>query len=217
MMTTCPSDSLPRTKRKKNPASLTLLVFLILVSGLEWACRKDISLPRPHAYPRILFPSGSFNLVDQSYCPLKFEFPSYGHIIQDTLFFNEKPAHPCWFNIEVPSLNASIHCSYGAIRNKTDFDHYLEDEYKLLAKHNIKADYRDEIVLKNKHGVSGMAFEIEGPAASPYQFYFTDSINHFFRASLYFNDRVNADSTKPMLDFLIRDLRHMQETFEWKN
>lgn len=214
---TFPSDPLPGTQRKINRAALPLLVLLILVSGLEWACRKDISLPRPHAYPRILFPAGSFILVDQNYCPLRFEFPSYGQVVQDTLFLNEKPSHPCWFTIQVPALNASLHCSYGPIGSKSDYDHYLEDEYKLLAKHNIKADFRDEIVLNNPHGVHGMAFEIEGPVASPYQFYFTDSTRHFFRASLYFNAQVNADSTKPALEFLIRDIRHMQETFEWKN
>lgn len=184
---------------------------------LTWGCRNEIGIPKPHGYPRITYPPVNYRMVDQPYCPLRFEFPTYGEVFQDTAFFDEKPSHPCWFTVQVPSLNASLHCSYGPLKDKADLDHYIEDEYKLLAKHNIKADYRDETVLKNKHGVSGMGFEIQGPVASPYQFYFTDSLHHFFRASLYFNAQVNADSTKPVLEFLLKDLRHMQETFEWKN
>lgn len=217
MTTTCRSKMMRKPSIKREQNTFVLGLALILVSGLVWSCRKEMNIPKPHAYPRILFPTGNLILVDQSYCPLKFEFPSYGKIVQDTSFLNEKPGHPCWFTIEVPALNASLHCSYVKISSQSDFEHYIEDEYKLLSKHNIKADFRDEKVLKNLHGVGGMAFEIEGPVASPYQFYFTDTSRHFFRASLYFNAQVNVDSTKPALDFLVRDIRHMQETFEWKN
>ncbi len=194
----------------------TLLIGLIGLCSVLVSCREEPSIPKPHAFPRIIYPEVSYQLVDQPYCPLKFEFPTYGKIVQDTLFFNEKPNHLCWFTIQVPSLNASLHCNYGPIGNRNDFDQYLQDEYKLLSKHNIKADFRDETILQNPQGVNRMAFEIEGEVASPYQFYFTDSTRHFFRASLYFNAQVNADSTKPALSFLIRDIRHMQETFEWK-
>lgn len=192
------------------------LICLIWLWGVLGSCREETSTPKPHAFPRIIYPEIIYHLVDQPYCPLKFEFPTYGEIVQDTLFFNEKPNHPCWFTIQVPSLNASLHCNYGPIGNQNDFDQYIQDEYKLLSKHNIKADFRDEMIINNPQGVHGMAFEIEGEVASPYQFYFTDSLRHFFRASLYFNAQVNADSTKPALAFLIRDIRRMQETFEWK-
>lgn len=208
-----PSDLIQKNNRPKLSA---IIIVLMMLGGLFFSCKEEINTPKPHAYPRIVFPEVSYQKVEQSYCPLKFEFPSYGKVIQDTLFFNEKPIHPCWFTIQVPSLNASLHCSYGTISNKNDFEQYIQDEYKLLSKHNIKADYRNEMVLKNPYGANGMAFEIEGQVASPYQFYFTDTTRHFFRASLYFNAQVNADSTKPALQFLIRDIRHMQETFAWK-
>lgn len=187
-------------------------LVLILFSG----CRKEAAVPKPHAFPRIEFPEGKPRMVDEAYCPLRFEFPDYGQVVRDTLFFNEKPADPCWFTIEIPQLNASLHCSYGRILKKTDFDHFIEDEFKLLGKHNIKADFRDEVALKNNNGVSGMAFLLEGPVATPYQFFLTDSTRHFFRASLYFNAQVNPDSTRPVLEFLQKDLSRMQETFAWK-
>lgn len=212
-MMTCLSD--PRFKRFGHILWLGLLapgIGLILFSG----CHKEVAIPKPHAYPRIEFPEGKPRLVDEAYCPLRFEFPDYGRVVQDTLFFNEKTSDPCWFTIEIPQLNASLHCSYGRILKRADFDHYIDDEFKLLGKHNIKADFRDEIELKNKNGVSGMAFLLEGPVATPYQFFLTDSTRHFFRASLYFNAQVNPDSTRPVLEFLQKDLKHMQETFVWK-
>lgn len=190
--------------------------FGIMCICIFICCKHDPAIPKPHAYPRINYPKGVTRLVNEAYCPLKFEFPVYGQIVQEKSFFDEKPADPCWFTIQVPALNASIHCSYGPISKDHAYDKYIEDEYKLLGKHNIKAEYREETRLHNPQGVKGMAFEIDGPVATPYQFYLSDSTHHFFRAALYFNAVVNPDSTRPVLEFLKRDLIHMQETFAWK-
>lgn len=179
-------------------------------------CKHNAMIPKPHAYPRIIYPTGENRMVNEGYCPLQFEYPAYGQIVQEHTFFDERPADSCWFTIQVPALNASVHCSYGAISKDHNFDQYIEDEYKILSKHDIKAEYREEKKLHNVYGVKGMAFEIDGPVATPYQFFLTDTTHHFFRAALYFNSVVNPDSTKPALDFMKKDLMHMQETFTWK-
>ncbi len=184
--------------------------------GIWWGCQRNVDIPKPHAYPRIIFPKVDNRVVTEPYCPLQFEFPTYGQIVQTQSFFEEKPSDSCWFTIQIPSLNASLYCSYGPISKTHPYDRYIEDEFKLLGKHNIKAEYREETKLHNANGASGMAFAIDGPVATPYQFYLTDSTHHFFRAALYFNDKVNPDSTKPVLDFIRKDLLHMQETFAWK-
>ncbi|MEP7268957.1 MAG: hypothetical protein ABI844_15120 [Saprospiraceae bacterium] len=191
-------------------------LFLTVIMGLN-SCKPNITLPKPHAYPRVVYPSGSLREVNETYCPLKFEFPTYGEIEKETSFFDEQPADPCWFTIQIHSLNASIHCSYGNIDKMKPFDNYIEDAYKLLSKHNIKAEFREEIPLHPRQDVTGMAFEIDGPVATPYQFYLTDSLHHFFRAALYFNAKVNPDSTKPVLAFLKKDIQRMENTFEWKS
>lgn len=183
---------------------------------MNGGCRGRIDIPKPHAYPRIVFPQGPYRMISESYCPLQFEFPTYGQIVQTTSFFEDKPADPCWFTIQIPTLNASVHCSYGQISPAHTYDRYIQDAFQLLSKHNIKAEYREETRLTNPFGVKGMAFELDGPVATPYQFYLTDSVRHFFRAALYFNAAVNPDSTKPALDFIKKDLLHMQQTFEWK-
>ena len=52
------------------------------------------------------------------------------------------------------------------------------DAFQLAGKHNVKADYIDELPVKKPNNVSGFVFNIEGPAACPFQFYLTDSIHH---------------------------------------
>jgi gliding motility-associated lipoprotein GldD len=64
--------------------------------------------------------------------------------------------------------------------------------------------------------VYGTMFEIEGNAASPFQFYLTDSTKHFVKAEVFFNTRPNYDSIYPVLQYLKTDLYHMIGTLEWK-
>ncbi|MCD4731953.1 MAG: hypothetical protein K8R74_15210, partial [Bacteroidales bacterium] len=65
--------------------------------------------------------------------------------------------------------------------------------------------------------VYGLTYTIFGvAAASPYQFYLTDSTDHFVRGALYFNAVPNNDSLAPVIAFLKDDINHMIETFKWK-
>ena len=59
-------------------------------------------------------------------------------------------------------------------------------------------------------------FNIEGPAASPFQFYLTDSTHHFLRGALYFKSEAKPDSLKPMIEFMKTDIIEMINTFAWK-
>jgi hypothetical protein len=57
-------------------------------------------------------------------------------------------------------------------------------------------------------------FVLEGPVATPLQFFVTDSVT-FTRGSLYFNHRPNPDSVAPVLARLESDLQLLMETIEW--
>ncbi|MEO0628777.1 MAG: hypothetical protein AAFY91_17410, partial [Bacteroidota bacterium] len=61
-----------------------------------------------------------------------------------------------------------------------------------------------------------MAFDIEGEAASPFQFFVTDSTNHFVRGALYFNTQARPDSLAPVVAYVKEDIYKMLETFEWQ-
>jgi gliding motility-associated lipoprotein GldD len=102
------------------------------------------------------------------------------------------------------------------VNNRKGFDKLVSDAFTLTDKHNVKANSRRESQIKNEHGVAGLLFEVDGPVASPIQFYLTDSTHHFFRASLYLNATVNPDSTSPIFQYLRSDMEKIIESFKWK-
>lgn len=192
------------------------LLFLIAF-GLNFftSCEDAPYVPKPKVYPKINFPEKKYQAFDKDYCAFTFDFPTYANIQQDTLFFDERPKSPCWFNINFPQFNADIHCSYIKINGKKSFEKLVNESHFLANKHNIKADYIDEMKIEKPNHVSGFCFDIEGPAASPFQFYLTDSTHHFVRGSLYINTKPNPDSLAPVYKFLKEDIIQMINTFEW--
>ncbi len=180
------------------------------------ACGDDSFTPKPRGYPRVFLPKKAYRQFDTSFCAFTFQYPTYAVFEQKSLFFEEKPPSNCWFNINVPSLNAEIHFSYYDIHEKAEFEKLRKDAFELAGKHVIKADYIDDRPFRNAQGVGGFAFDIQGPAACPFQFYMTDSTKHFLRGALYFNAKMQPDSLAPMVQFLKQDIEKMMETFEWK-
>ncbi len=193
-----------------------LLVFAIIFAT---SCEEPILTPKPRAYPRVIYPEKVYQPFTESYCNFTFEYPKYAEIRQDTAFFDEKPEHPCWFNIEVPSLNCKIHCSYADVSKKNPADKLKTDAFKMTDWHNKKATYIEEKPFINRgKNVKGMLFEVDGPVASKYQFFVMDTLEqkYFFRGALYFYSPPNPDSLAPVYDFMKLDLMKMLETFEWK-
>ncbi|MBL7818786.1 MAG: hypothetical protein JNL70_27555 [Saprospiraceae bacterium] len=195
-------------------SQIILLPFALCL--LLIACGEDSFTPKPRGYPRVFLPEKSYRDFDTNFCAFKFQYPTYAQIEQKSLFFDEKPPSNCWFNITVPSLNAEIHFSYYDIKGKTEFEKLRKDAFELAGKHVVKADYIDDHAFVTSKGVRGFAFDIQGPAACPYQFYMTDSTRHFLRGALYFNAKMQPDSLAPMITFMKQDLVKMMETFEWK-
>lgn len=194
----------------------TLISIIICTTLLFFACNNIEYSPKPRMYPKIIFPEYKFVNFSQSYCPIDFQMPDYWQFVKDTSYFGEKPEHECWFNLEMKALNGTIHCSYSEIDNKEELNKFLKDAFKMAREHQIKANYIDEIPIRKPNGVSGMLYNIEGPTASPFQFYLTDSVTHFFRGSLYFKATPRPDSLMPISEFVKRDLILMLNSFEWK-
>ena len=194
---------------------LLLLLVLCCIVGLS-ACDDDIALPKPHAYPRVVYPTKAYKPFDANYCGFTFDQPVYSIIERDSMFFDQKAGSDCWFNLTVPSLNATIHCSYFPINSKTHFDGLIKDAFEMVNKHNVKASFIEEVQFqKTAHKVYGMIYNIEGPAASPYQFYATDSVRHFLRGSLYFRTQSRPDSLAPVIAFMKKDINKLVETLQW--
>lgn len=191
-------------------------LFILLLGLFVWmSCEDVVYTPKPRAYPKVDYPEKVYQPFDKNYCQFTFEYPKYAEVLQDTLFFDERPTHPCWFDIVIASLDARIHCSYYPITRENTFDKLNSDAFDLANKHNLKANYIDDFIIQKPNGVSGIAFNLEGAVASPFQFILTDSTNHFMRGSLYFNTQAKPDSLAPVVNFVKTDIMHLINTFEW--
>ena len=198
--------------------TIKYLPFVLLMILLITACGEEgVIIPKPRAYPKVEFPEQAYQAFDEHFCSFTFQYPAYTEVIQDTSFFEEKPAHACWFDIFYPGFDARLHFTYAQANGTKGLNELKEDAFELVDWQNKKASYIQEIqISKAAQNVEGMAFDITGPAASPFQFYLTDGEKHFVRASLYFNTKINADSLAPMYDFVKADIAHLIESFEWR-
>jgi len=133
------------------------------------------------------------------------------------MFFEKKAENPWWINIDFPNVGGRIYVSYKEISEKQTLEKLLDDAHRLTFYHDKKADYIEPQEFKNKNGVQGLLFSVGGNAASAYQFVASDSTRHFMRGALYFDVTPNADSLKPMNEFLRKDMEHMLMTMKWRN
>ncbi len=178
---------------------------------LTFACKKDY-LPKPHGYFRITFQDKSYHKLDSTALPYRFDIPDYSKIEPD----RDRLAEPFWINLKVPAHKAELNISYKKVQN--NLGKLLEDSRTLAYKHSIKADaINEEIVAYPQKKVYGTIYRIDGNAASPLQFYLTDSVHNFLRGALYIREVPNIDSLRPVIDFLTPDVIHLIETTEWKN
>lgn len=179
--------------------------FLLLVS-----CGEPPT-PKPAGYFRIDMPEREYRILDSVF-PYSFEYPVYARISSDI----HAPAEANWINIDFPRFKGRLHLSYKAVNN--NLSTFTEDAHSLVMKHIPKASAIEEIrIEKNDQRVFGLIYDIRGTgAASPYQFYITDSTSHFLRGALYFSVIPNNDSLAPVIDFIKGDIQHLLETVKWK-
>ena len=130
--------------------------------------------------------------------------------------FTSTDSEKYWIDIDFPRFKGKIYLSYKEVND--NLFSYLEDSRNLAIKHIPKANAINELLFINEASrVYGLVYEIKGSgAASPYQFYVTDSTQHFVRGSLYFYVTPNNDSLAPVIDFIHEDIEHLINTFEWR-
>lgn len=181
------------------------------------SCRPETYIPKPRGYYYIEFPQHTYQTFNAPAFPYKFEYPTYGNVIKDTSFFGEKPENPYWMNIDFPSLGGRIYMTYKQVSQVQPLSKLIQDAYEMTQFHTKKADYIAPFTIdRNENHVFGELYSVTGNAASAYQFYVTDSSKHFIHGSLYFDVVPNADSLKPVNEFLLEDMEHMLKTLEWK-
>ena len=167
-------------------------------------CSSDYT-PKPRGFFRIDLPKKEYQKSSLN-CPSSFEHGQYAEI--------ENREEYCWFNLQFPELNGTLHMSYKTVKNNLQ-DH-INNSHDLAYKHSRVAEGIIEQSYQNhKKKVFGIVYDFEGSTATAIQFYLTDSANHFVRGALYFNTEMN-DSITPVSDFIKEDIFHLVDSWEWK-
>lgn len=168
--------------------------------------------PKPHGYPRVQYPEKNYEVFDSN-CAYTFQIPVYAEMRLD----EDDNSEPCWYNLEFPDFDGTLHLSYKQFKTKDQLYKLGEDAYKLAMKHAVKAEEISETEQNDTaSGNTVMIYELEGKTATPYNFYITDNKRHFIRGAFYFNNYTNGDSIAPVFDFIKQDIERLIYTTRWK-
>jgi gliding motility-associated lipoprotein GldD len=193
----------------KHTAIICLLGMILLLA----ACAGDEYSPKPRGYYRIKLPKKVYRNFDQD-CAYSFDYPVYADMLRDS----SMDTRPCWYNLSFPQFNGRLHLTYYDVVSAGEFAGLVEDARTFAFKHTVKANAIDQKLINYpEKRVYGIYYAIEGNTASSVQFFLTDSVKHYFRAALYFNERPQYDSIQPVVDFIKKDIDRMIGTFKWKN
>lgn len=185
-----------------------IILFLLLALTLS-SCQRHAT-PKPYGYFRIDTPDTAYHYASLANYPYTFKLSDNAQVVPH-LFEGEN----YWIDIVYPSLNTTIHCSYKPVRD--NFRSLAQDAQEFLYKHSTVASAIPVQEFANpENDVWGLYFELKGNTATPIQFVLTDSIEHFFRGSVYCNDIPNQDSLVPIYDYMRQDVRVLMESMKWQ-
>ena len=169
-------------------------------------------MPKPKGYPRINLPPHSYVTLPDEH-PYTFQVSKYARILPDSF----APSEPHWIFIDYPKNRANIQLTYKKVNNSPKLlKEYIDDSYKLAAKHQTHATAIQEQVIVTPKGKTVTIFRLLGDVPSPYQFYTTDSVKHFLRGAIYFSAADKNDSLAPVIDYLKTDMMELVNTLSWK-
>jgi gliding motility-associated lipoprotein GldD len=218
------------TPKKNNivPLILGCLLMLLMACNSNYTSRKK-------GYFKIDLPEHQYQVFNKQGFPYSFEYPVYATVIQDSTYFDSTPENNYWINLDFPAFNARLFMSYkiigglapykikqsdGSYKDSlgvNQFDLMVNDAFNLTNKNDVIASSIKDSLIRNPHGISGVFFKVGGNAATASQFFLSDTTKNFIRGALYFDATPNADSLRPVQEFLRKDLEHLINTFEFKS
>lgn len=182
---------------------LTVLIFI--------ACKKAFP-PKPPGYPYIELPAHHYLQLEEKY-PYSFEYSAYAEVHPH----QSSQAKPFWIDIVYPSFDATVEITYKTLNHDAERLEKLEnDAHHLAYKHRVRAYSIESHVIKTNGNKRAVIFELEGEVPSSFQFYTTDSTQHFLRGAVYFNTALKNDSLAPVIDYIRTDMLHLLNTLRWK-
>jgi len=188
-----------------------ILLILLVCTVVLSSCKKNYQ-PKPLGYNRLELPEPAYRLSPDT-LPYRFEYSRHAKFLSDTSWVSDKH----WVEIYYPAMKANIHITYKNIKNIGQLKEYFNDSFVLTAKHQIKANAIDEIVVKTPSGKTATVAELNGEVPSQFQFTITDSTRHFLRGAVYFYAKVSNDSLAPAIEYMKKDAMHLINTLDWQN
>jgi len=195
------------------PFAVRLISCFLLILVL-FSCEKKNQnyVPKPKGYNRIDLPNHLYQKLTENH-PYTFEFSKWAKVLPDTFSTAQKD----WLFIQYPQFSANIQLTYKPLfKDQNKLKEYINDSFKLAGKHQIRASSIQEQRLFTNSGRTVTIFKIEGDVPSPYQFYTTDSLNHFLRGAIYFPVATKNDSLAPVIGYIQQDMIHLLNTLEWR-
>ncbi len=187
--------------------------FALIVASASMPGCENPPVPKPRGYHRIEFPTFEYARYEHP-CGISFEVPVYSKI--ELIEGGAPEADICWFNCAVPRFNAKLHCTLIPITDKTQLNSLVEDTHQMVFSHEMKAaGIRTQQFDFPERNVNGVLYNLQGPVASPIQFFASDNSAHFLRGSLYFDHAPNPDSIQSSLAHVEQDIVHLIETLAW--
>ena len=177
------------------------ITWFILVCSCNQAYK-----PKPKGYNQIQFPEKKFEQITVSNVYSFKKNSQANHEVDNERF---------WVTLNYEKLNAEILITHKEILNYNELNEFVQESYKLIGRHQIKAEsiIEKRVVAPNK--THAVLFEINGEVASPYQFITTDSTRNFLRAALYLDNPAANDSIIPVVEYLKNDVNHILNTLVW--
>lgn len=181
---------------------LPAISLLLLLS-----CEENYQ-PKPEGYFRIGLPTRLYEPISTG-CPYTFSKNTQATWV---------PKQQCWGDLKYPSIRATVQFTYKDIANADDLQSILKEAQDLAYKHTVAAQGIGEKLYSNpEKNMHGILYTMQGNSASSSQFFVTDSTHHFLRGVLYFYSTPNADSLKPVNEFMQAEMVQLIESLEWVN
>jgi gliding motility-associated lipoprotein GldD len=193
-----------------NKKSFKIVFLLLLIACSIISCDNEISIPKPSTHLMVDLPEHSYKPFNDStnysfqmskLWSLRFNFKKQDSLI---LYLGKQ-------------IDGDLHFQYYKIDTLNTLAKLINQTFAKIDYHKVKAQQiKDTTFIFANKRVFGTLYEYIGNSATNYQFYLTDSTNHFVRTELLIRRVPNYDSLQPTLHYIRKDLIHLINTFEWK-
>lgn len=199
-------------KKRMRLAKITIVTGLLALLAASCGGGDDYT-PKPQAYLRIDLPRHSYAVYDTTPLPFTFDQSQLAEVVWKKDLRDEK-----WIDIRYPNYKGYVFLTYKELQGKKALAGQVDTSLKFLENHYGHATGVDENMFVDKeHRIYGTTYHLKGQnVASTYQFWVTDSVQHFLRGSLYIDCTPNNDSLAPVLTYIQEDMNHLIESIRWK-